>query len=114
MWGSQHQKKPPANSVHYELLSSPAKTASSEKGLAIIVTNDLNWNKQVHEASSKAYKMVRFIRRSAFDIWDLQQVRKPLHLVIVRNRLVYCSQMWASQTVKNILSIERVHYNSAR
>ena len=48
-----------------------------------------------------------FIRRSAFDIRDLQQVRKSLCLAVVRNRLVYCCQVWAPQTVKNILSIER-------
>jgi hypothetical protein len=58
----------------------------------------------VQDLSSKANKMLGFVKRTASGIHD-KRVWKILYLTIVRSQLAYSSQVWAPQTV-NILTIE--------
>ena len=77
------------------------------------ITGDLKWNKQVQEISSKANKMLGFVKRTAYMIGN-QSVRKALYLTLVRSQLAYGSQVWAPQTVSNILTIERVQRRATK
>ena len=84
------------------------KSLTPRKILGLIVlSNDLKWNKQVEIASSKANRMLGFIRRAAVDINDTQ-VRKVLYVTLVRSMFAYASQVWSPQTVNSIVKIERV------
>ena len=58
--------------IHYEyqLLGHPVKVTNTQKDLGIVLSNDLKWNKQVDITSSKANRMLGFIRRAAVDIND--------------------------------------------
>jgi adenine deaminase len=58
----------------------------------------------VQEISTKANKMLDFVKRTAFDI----RQRKVLYLTMVRSQLAYGSPVWAPQTVNNIFTVERV------
>ena len=57
--------------------------------------------------------MLGFIRRTASDTHDIH-VRKVLYLFLVRSKLGYASQVWAPQTVTDILSIERVQRRATK
>ena len=79
----------------------------------MFITNDLKWNKQVQEVLFKANKMLGFVKRSSYDSYN-QAVRKVLYLTLVPNQLAYGSQVWAPQTVNNILSLERIQRRATK
>ncbi len=90
------------------------KSLTPRKILGLIVlSNDLKWNKQVEIASSKANRMLGFIRRAAVDINDTQ-VRKVLYVTLVRSMFAYASQVWSPQTVNSIVKIERVQRRATK
>ena len=97
----------------YKLLDSSLKQLCHQKDLGIVVTKDLKWTKQVEEITSKASSMLGFIRRTASDMHNIL-VRKFLYLSLVRSKLGYASQVWAPQTVTDILSIERVQRHATK
>ena len=99
--------------TQYQLLGTPVKTFNIQKDLGIIISNDLKWNFQIQETTTKANKMLGFIRRTASSICDAQ-VHKILYLSLVRSKLGYASQVWAPQTVNNILAIERVQRRATK
>ena len=93
----------------------PIKNSQDKETLQsdMSITGDLKWNKQVQEISSKANKMLGFVKRTAYMIGN-QSVRKALYLTFVRSQLAYGSQVWAPQTVSNILTIERVQRRATK
>jgi hypothetical protein len=99
--------------TQYTISDTPVLQSSSQKDLAITTTNDLKWNKQVQEISTKANEMLGFVKRTAFDIRQ-RRVRKVLYLTMVRSQLAYGSQVWAPQTVNNILTVERVQRRATK
>ena len=99
--------------TQYTVLGTPVNRPNSQKGLGMSITGDLKWNKQVQEISSKANKMLGFVKRTAYMIGN-QSVRKALYLTLVRSQLAYGSQVWAPQTVSNILTIERVQRRATK
>ena len=99
--------------TQYTLSGTPVQQSSSQKDLGIITTSDLKWNKQVQEISTKANKMLGFVKRTAFDIRQ-RQLRKVLYLTMVRSQLAYGSQVWAPQTVNNIMTVERVQRRATK
>ena len=97
----------------YTLQDNAMKPLTHQKDLGIVVTKDLKWKKQVEEISSKANSMLGFIRRTASVTHDIH-VRKVLYLSLVRSKLGYASQVWAPQTVTDILTIERVQRGATK
>ena len=67
----------------------------------------------MQEISSKANKMVGFVKRTAYAICN-QSVRKALYLTMVRSQLAYGSQVWAPQTVSNIQTVERIQRRATK
>ena len=57
--------------------------------------------------------MLGFVKGSSYDIHN-QAVRKILYLSLVCNQLAYSSQVWAPQTVNNILSLERIQRRATK
>ena len=57
--------------------------------------------------------MLGFVKRSSYDIHN-QPVRKMLYLTLVRNQLAYGSQVWAPQTVNNILTLECIQRRATK
>ena len=91
----------------YKLLNIPLKTLSHQKDLGITVTKDLKWTQHFEEVTSKANSMLDFVRRTASNIHNIE-VQKVLYLSLVRSKLGYASQVWAPQTVTDMLKIERI------
>jgi hypothetical protein len=90
--------------TQYTISDTPILQSSSQKYLGITTTNDLKWNKQVQEKATKANKMLGFVKRTAFDNRQ-HRVRKVLY---------FGSQVWAPQTVNNILTVERVQRRATK
>ena len=97
----------------YQLSDIQVKTMEAHKDLRDLVTKHLKWNSQLLAAYSKANRMLRFLRRSAFDTHD-EWTRKLLYLSLVRRNLAYRSQVWAPQAVNLILFIERIQRRATK
>ena len=72
--------------------------SAQEKDLGVWISSDLTWNKQVVQQSSKANKLLGFIKRSCKEIRN-SRTRRCLFLAIVRPHLGYATQIWAPQTI---------------
>jgi hypothetical protein len=57
--------------------------------------------------------MLGFVKQTAFDNRQCR-VRKVLYLTMVRNQLAYGSQVWAPQTVNNILNVKCVQRHATK
>ena len=97
----------------YTLVEIPVKPLTCVKDLGVSITKDMKWNQHVQDLSSKANKMLGFVKRTASGIHD-KRVRKILYLTIVPSQLAYSSQVWAPQTVNNILTIERLQRRASK
>ena len=98
----------------YTLVDIPVKPLTCVKDLGVSITKDMKWNQHVQDLSSKANKMLGFVKRTASGIHD-KRVRKILYLTIVRSQLAYSSQVWAPQTVnkhQNLFSRSRTKHLS--
>ena len=78
-----------------------------EKDLGVWIDSHLTWNKQVVEQSSKANKLLGFIKRACKEISN-PRTRRCLFLAIARPHLGYATQIWAPQTIDLIKRVERV------
>ena len=74
---------------------------------------DLKWSTIVKDVSSKANRMLGYVKRVSFDMRD-PNPRKILYLALVRSKLGYCCQVWAPQTVGDILSLERIQRRTTK
>ncbi len=99
--------------TEYTVLDTPVNRSSRQRDLGISITSDLKWNTQVQDISSKANKMLGFVKRTAYAICN-QSVRKALYLTLVRSQLAYVSQVWAPQTVNNIQTVEHVQRRATK
>ena len=104
--------KTPAN-YPYTMIGSQLGAVKQEKDLGVWISSDLTWNKQVVEQSSKANKLLGFIKRSCKEIRN-PRTRRCLFLAIVRPHLGYATQIWAPQTIELIKRAERVQRRASK
>ena len=80
-----------------------------QKDLHVLVTSDLKQKLEIPAVSTKAIKMLGFIRRSCVNI---SMTSVPILLYtqfrLVISHFVYCSQLRSPQSVSLFLKIERV------
>ena len=91
---------------NYKLNTLNIQQTDSERDLGVWVENRLTWNKQVNEQSTKANKLLGYIRRSSLYIHNTA-VRRTLYLALVRPHLGYATQTWAPQSVELLKQVER-------
>jgi hypothetical protein len=73
---------------NYKLNTQNIQQTDSERDLGVWVENRLTWNKQVNEQSTKANKLLGYIRRSSLHIHNTV-VQRTLYLALVRPHLGY-------------------------
>jgi hypothetical protein len=105
------RKKTPV-AYPYALNGSVLAAANQEKDLGEWVSNELCWKKQVVEQTSKANKVLGFVRSSREK--RSQRTRRCLFLSVVRPHLGYATQIWAPQTIELIKRIERVQRRATK
>ena len=77
----------------------------------IIFSNNLSWVDHIESIVANAYKscgLLRWTFKHTFSI----QVKRTLYLTLVRSKLLYCSPLWRSYLLKEILLLERVQCQS--
>ena len=105
------KKKPVV--TDYTIKSKVVETVETERDLGVLVTDNLTWNNHVRYQTSRANKLLGYIRRNTNFIKTLK-VRRLMYLTLVRPLLGYATQVWAPQAIGLIQSIERVQRRATK
>ena len=90
----------------YRICNIELKCISSQRDLGVLISSDLSWNKHIDTITTKANRMLGFLKRNCTKDVPPRAV-KSLFIALVRSHLGYCSQVWAPQSViRNIKLIE--------
>jgi len=82
------------------------KTTSLHNDLGITFTADLNWTEHYKVITARAYQTLGLIRRT-FRI-NCVEAKKQHCIALVCSQLLYCSQLWRPQLIKDITMLECV------
>ena len=82
------------------------------KDLGITSTNDLNWAKHTSIICAKAYQTLGLLRRT-FKTNGVE-AKKQLYISLVRFQVLYCSQLWRPQLLKDIQSLEHIQCRATK
>ena len=82
----------------------------AEKDLGVWISKDLTWYKQVNEQSSRANKVLGYLKRYILR----SEVRRTLYLALVRPYLGYATQIWARQSIELIVKLERIQRRATK
>ena len=85
----------------------------TERDLGVFVANDLTWSKQVFEQSCRPNKLLGYIRRNS-GFMQSTDVRRSIHLTLVRPLFGYATQIWAPQSIELITRIERTQRRATK
>ena len=81
--------------------------------MGVWISKDLTWYKQVNEQSSRAHKLLGYLKRNTRFILRTD-VRRTLYLALVRPHLGYATQIWAPQSIKLIVKLERIQRRATK
>jgi hypothetical protein len=98
--------------THYTMMGVNLEESDSTKYLGIKLQREMRWNQQTEYSTSKATRVLNFIRRNFYHC-DLT-IKDKLYNTLVRPHLDYASAAWDPHTQKNINSLERVQKRAAR
>ena len=90
----------------FKLYNNALELFAAEKDLGVWFTKDLTWHKQVNEQSSRANKLLKYLKTNTWFI--LRTVVRTLYLALVRPHLGYATQIWALQSIELIAKLERI------
>lgn len=97
----------------YKLNDINLEQTDCERDLGVSVEKNLLWNRQVSEQSSKANKLLGYIKRSTIHIHN-QEVKRTMYLALVRPHLGYATQVWAPQSIELIRYAERIQRRATK
>ena len=83
------------------------------KDLGVWISEDLTWYKQVNEQSSRANKLLGYLKRNTRFILRTE-VRRKLYLALVRPHLGCATQIWVPQSIELIVKLERTKRRSTK
>ena len=98
--------------TNYTMMGTSLEETSNIQYLGVQIQRDLRWNRQTEYATSKATRVLNFIRRNFYHCPP--SVKEKLYTTLVRPHLEYAAASWDPYTKKNINSIERVQNRAAR
>ena len=97
----------------YKLNNTALELYAAEKDLGVWISKDLTWYKQVNEQSSRANKLLGYLKRNTRFILRTE-VRRTLYLALVRPHLGYATQIWAPQSIELIVKLERIQRRTTK
>ena len=106
-WESFHD-----NHSEYTINNKFIEQKSFHKDLGITFTNDLNWAKHISTICAKAYQTLGLLRRTFKT--NCVEAKKQLYISLVRSQVLYCSQLWRPQLLKDIQSLERIQRRATK
>ena len=106
-WESFHD-----NHSEYTINNKFIEQKSFHKDLGITFTNDLNWAKHISTICAKAYQTLGFLHRT-FKTNGIE-AKKQLYISLVCYQVLYFSQLWRPQLLKDIQSLERIQRRATK
>ena len=100
-------------STQYYIAGSQVPIQETQKDLGILISSNLTWDLHISCIVSKAYKILGLLRRS-FSKLHNPTAKKCLYISLVRSRLIYCSQIWRPQLIRDIFQLEQVQRRSTK
>ena len=97
---------------YYELCGELLQTVDSAKYLGLIVSNKLQWHKQVCAVSSKANSTLNLIARNLQDC--PRETRALAYTTLVRPKLEYSASVWDPHLKEDVDALERINRRAAR
>ena len=85
---------------------------SQHKDLGVTFSTDLHWTEHYNIIIAKAYQTLGLLRRT-FSV-DSTAAKKQLYISLVRSQLLYCSQLWRPQLLKDVFTLERVQRRATK
>ena len=95
------------------MAGSQLEVVCAEKDLAVYITNNLTWNKQVNVQCAKASRLLGYVRRNTRLVKSIT-VRRSAYLTLVRSHLDYATQVWTPQSIDLIRKLERVQRRATK
>ena len=100
-------------SNQYYINGTAVDNSTSCKDLGIVTNTSLNWSSHYNYICCKAYRSLNLIKRIISSSAPVN-IKKRLYISLVRSQLSYCSQLWRSQFVNDIMSLESVQRRSTK
>ena len=97
----------------YKLNNTALELYAAEKDLGGWISKDLTWCKQVYEQSSRANKLLGYLKRNTRFILRTE-VRRTLYLALVRPHLGCATHIWAPQSIGLIVKLERIQRRATK
>ena len=97
----------------YVITGKSIKQLQQHKDLGVTFSVDLNWAAHHKVIAVKAYQTSGLIRRT-FKTGCSTEAKKKLYIALVRSQLIYCSQLWRPQLIKDITALECIQRRATK
>ena len=106
--------KPPfdLDTTTYTVNGNPIKQLLQHKDLGVIFSYNFNWTDHYKTITTKAYQILGLIR-CTFRV-NCIEAKKQLYISLVRSQIMYCSQIWRPQLIRDITTLERVQRRATK
>ena len=102
----------PNSSITYKINDKVIDRKSHHKDLGIFFNNNLTWTYHYDHIITKAYNTLGLLCRT-FKTNNVQ-VKKQLYISLLWSQLLYCSQLWRLQLIKDIQKLERIQCRATK
>ena len=85
----------------YAINGNLTKRMSQHKDLGVTFSTDLHWTEHYNIIIAKAYQTLGLLRRT-FSV-SSTAAKKQLYISLVKSQLLYCSQLWRPQLLKDVI-----------
>ena len=97
---------------NYILKGHTLESVDTAKYLGITISSNMTWNVHINNITSKAHKLLGYLRRN---LQIKNELTKSIaYKSLVRSNLEYCSTVWLPHTKKQKSEIEKVQCRTAR
>ena len=97
---------------NYILKGHTLEWVETAKYLGVTISSNMTWNTHINNITSKAQKLLGFLRRN-LQIKN-EQTKSMAYKSLVRSNLEYCSTIWSPHTKKQKSEIEKVQRRASR
>ena len=96
----------------YAINGNTIRQASQHKDLGVTFSSDLHWTEHHKIITAKAYQTLGLLR-CTFNV-NRTVAKKQLYISLVWSHLLYCSQLWRPQLLKDVFILERVQWRATK
>lgn len=80
--------------------------------MGIYYSHNLTWTEHYKHITAKVYNTLGLLRRTFKT--NNTQVKKQLYISLVRSQLLYCSQLWRPQLIRDIQNLEHIQRRATK